>query len=55
VRFALVIKMLQAKGYLLHRSSGSHFTFKAADGRRFIVPVHHGQVKGIYVKQIEKL
>lgn len=55
VRFAVVIKMLQAKGYFLHRSSGSHFIFKTGDGRRFIVPVHHNQVQGVYVKQIEKL
>jgi len=55
VRFAVVQKMLQAKGYFLHHSCGSHFTFKTADGRCFIVPVHHNQVKAIYVKQIEKL
>jgi predicted RNA binding protein YcfA (HicA-like mRNA interferase family) len=55
VRFAVVKKMLEARGFFLHHTSGSHFVFKSAAGRRFVVPVHQNQVKGAYVKQIEKL
>jgi predicted RNA binding protein YcfA (HicA-like mRNA interferase family) len=55
MRFADVQKMLQARGYFLHRTAGSHFIFKKPGIGSFAVPVHHGKVKAVYVKQIEKL
>jgi predicted RNA binding protein YcfA (HicA-like mRNA interferase family) len=47
--------MLEVKGYLLYRVSGSHHVFKKPGVGSFVVPVHHGKVKAVYVKQIQKL
>ena len=47
--------MLEAKGYFLHRVTGSHHVFKKPGVGSFAVPVHHGKVKAVYVRQIEKL
>lgn len=47
--------MLEAKGYFLHRISGSHHLFKNPRIGTFSVPVHHGKVKSVYVKEIKKL
>ena len=57
MRLAEVRKMLEAKGYYWHRTSGSHHVFKKPGpvGGMFAVPVHNGKVKPVYVKQIEKL
>jgi predicted RNA binding protein YcfA (HicA-like mRNA interferase family) len=55
VRFAVVVHLLKQKGFFLHHARGSHHSFRNAEGRVFVVPVHKNQVKGIYVKQIEKL
>ncbi|HSU67188.1 MAG TPA: type II toxin-antitoxin system HicA family toxin [Tepidisphaeraceae bacterium] len=55
MRLEAVIELLEAKGYFLHRISGSHHIFKKAGGGTFSVPVHRGKVKPIYVKKIEKL
>ena len=48
-------KMLEAKGYFLHRIAGSHHVFKKPGIGSFVVPVHHGKVRPVYVRQIEKL
>lgn len=55
MRFAEVKKMLEAKGYRLHRIHGSHHKFIKPGEQQVIVPVHHGKVKPIYVQKIEKL
>jgi len=55
MRFSEVQKMLEAKGFFLHHISGSHHVFKNGVGGRFTIPVHHGKVKPVYVRQIEKL
>ena len=55
MRFPEVQKMLEAKGYFLHRIAGSHHVFKKPGVGTFAVPVHHGKVKPVYVRQIEKL
>jgi predicted RNA binding protein YcfA (HicA-like mRNA interferase family) len=56
MRYSEVAKMLEAKGYFLHRiAKSSHHIFKRPSGGTFSVPVHHGKVKAVYVKQIEKL
>jgi predicted RNA binding protein YcfA (HicA-like mRNA interferase family) len=55
MRFAEVKKMLEAKGYFLHRVTGSHHVFKKPGVGSFAVPVHHGKVMPIYVTKIEKL
>ncbi len=54
-RYPEVQKMLEAKGYFLHRIAGSHHVFKKPGVGTFVVPVHHGKVKTVYVRQIEKL
>ena len=55
VRFSEVRRRLEARGYTLHRSKGSHFQFVKPGVGTFTVPVHHNMVKVIYVKKIEKL
>jgi len=55
VRFAVVKKMLEQKGYTLHHISGSHHIFKKPGADPENVPVHHNLVKAFYVKRIEKL
>jgi len=55
MRFPKALKMLQAKGYILHRISGSHHIFKKPGAGTFVMPVHHGKVRSVYVRQIEKL
>ncbi len=47
--------MLEAKGFFLHRIAGSHHVFKKPGVGSFVVPVHRGKVKPVYVRQIEKL
>ncbi len=48
VRFAVVKKLLESKGYKLVRVAGSHHVFEKAGVRPQIVPVHHNQVKHGY-------
>lgn len=55
MRFPEVRKMLEARGYFLHRTTGSHHVFKKPGAGSFVLPVHHRKVKLVYVKQIEKL
>jgi len=55
VRLAIVVKTLKRKGFFLDHVKGSHHVFKNAQGRAYTVPVHHNQVKYVYVKEIEKL
>ncbi len=55
MRYPDVKKMLEAKGYLFTRISGAHHVFTKPGARPFAVPVHHGKVKPVYVRQIQKL
>jgi predicted RNA binding protein YcfA (HicA-like mRNA interferase family) len=55
VRFAIVKKMLEARGYRLDRVKGSHHVFKKPGVLDESVPVHKGLVKYGYVRKIEKL
>jgi predicted RNA binding protein YcfA (HicA-like mRNA interferase family) len=54
-KFSEVRRMLAAKGYVLERVRGSHHYFKKPGGGSFAIPVHHGKVKPVYVRKIEKL
>jgi predicted RNA binding protein YcfA (HicA-like mRNA interferase family) len=38
-----LIAILQRRGFVRIRQSGSHAVFRHADGRRTTVPVHHGR------------
>jgi predicted RNA binding protein YcfA (HicA-like mRNA interferase family) len=49
------VKMLKQKDLFLDHIKGSHHVFKDDRGRTFTVPVHHKQVKAVYVKEIQKL
>lgn len=55
MRFPEVKKMLEAKGFVWHRTNGSHHVFTKPGGGSFTLPVHHGKVRPVYVKQIQKL
>lgn len=55
VRFAEIVKLLKQHGYFLDRVSGSHHIFEKPRENPIIVPVHHGKVKPIYVRKIQKL
>jgi predicted RNA binding protein YcfA (HicA-like mRNA interferase family) len=55
MRFGEVRKLLESKGYTLHRITGSHHIFVKAGVPHMSVPVHHGKVKASYVRQIQKL
>jgi predicted RNA binding protein YcfA (HicA-like mRNA interferase family) len=54
VRFAVVRKLLESKGYKLARVSGSHYVFEKAGVRPQIVPVHHNQVKYGYYRNAQR-
>ena len=47
--------MLEAKGYTLARISGSHHVFTKPGRLPASIPVHHGKVKHVYVRKIQKL
>jgi len=54
VRYGEVVKLFKANSWWLLRVRGSHHVF--TDGSRiFSVPVHHGKVKYVYLRQIQKL
>ena len=54
VRFAVVKKLLESKGYVLTDISGSHHVFRKPGARPQSVPVHHGQVKYAYYRKAQK-
>ncbi len=55
VRFAEVKRMLEARGYVLSRISGSHHIFTKKGVAPVTIPVHHGKVKPAYVRQVQKI
>ncbi|RKY28373.1 MAG: type II toxin-antitoxin system HicA family toxin [Planctomycetota bacterium] len=54
-RYAIVLKMLKARGYMLGRVRGSHHVFTKPGELPLSIPVHKGKVKSYYVRQIEKI
>lgn len=56
VKFADVLYLLEAFGYIEQRSKGSHHTFSDSDGKTIVIPKVSGQkVKRVYVKRIIEL
>ena len=55
MKFSEVKKMLEAKGYQFDRITGSHHVFVKSGVRSIPIPVHHGRVKPVYVRMIQKL
>lgn len=54
VRFAVVRKVLEEKGYYLDRVAGSHHVFKKKGQPNQVIPVHKGKVKHGYYKQAQE-
>jgi len=54
VRFAVVKRLLEAKGYVLERIRGSHHVFVKPGSQNLVIPVHRGRVKPVYVREAEK-
>lgn len=56
VKFADVLYLIEAFGYIEQRSKGSHHTFSDSDGKTIVIPKVSGQkVKRVYVKRIIEL
>ncbi len=56
IRFADVLYLLEAFGYIEQRSKGSHHTFSDPAGKTIVIPKVSGQkVKRVYVKRIIEL
>jgi predicted RNA binding protein YcfA (HicA-like mRNA interferase family) len=54
VRFAVVRKLLESKGYVLTQIIGSHHVFKKPGAPQQIVPVHHNMVKYACFRNAQK-
>ena len=54
VRFSEVQRLLEQHGYELRRIVGSHHIFDKPGERSIPIPVHHGKVKHVYLRQILK-
>jgi predicted RNA binding protein YcfA (HicA-like mRNA interferase family) len=54
VRFAVVRKLLESKGYRLDRVSGSHHVFVKPGVPHVNIPVHRNQVNDVYYRQAQK-
>jgi predicted RNA binding protein YcfA (HicA-like mRNA interferase family) len=54
VRFSEIQRLLESYGYRLRRISGSHHIFDKPGERPITIPVHHGKVKHVYLRQIRK-
>lgn len=54
VRFAVVKKLLEDKGYALVRIEGSHHIFDKPGVRPLTVPVHRNQVNYAYFRKAQK-
>ena len=54
VRFGVVRKLLESKGYRLIRVRGSHHRFAKPGCPSVTIPVHHGQVRYVYYRQAEE-
>ncbi len=54
VRFAVVKKLLESKGYVLDHVTGSHHIFVKPGVPQQIVPVHRNQVKHVYFKKAQQ-
>ena len=54
VRYGEILALFRQNGWWLLRVPGSHHVF--TDGSRiYSLPVHHGKVKHVYYKQIQKI
>ncbi len=55
VRFAVVKRLLESRGWTLVRITGSHHHFaKPGEVGHYSIPVHKGQVKHGYYRDLQK-
>lgn len=54
VTFSDIRKLLEQEGFTLDRITGSHHVFEKGE-TTFVVPVHDGKVKSVYVKRVIQL
>lgn len=54
VPFREVRRTLNKAGWSLDRVNGSHHIFEKAGCRNIIVPVHRGEVRWVYARQVDK-
>ena len=52
--FANIRKLLEYEGFYLDQVTGGHHIFKYAD-TTFVIPVHNGRAKAIYVDKVLEL
>ncbi len=55
MRFGELLRFVRKHGWQLIRVRGSHHVFKGPDGSMYSIPVHHGKVKPVYVREIHKI
>ncbi|HVS73357.1 MAG TPA: type II toxin-antitoxin system HicA family toxin [Phycisphaerae bacterium] len=55
VRFAELQRLLESYGYTLVRITGSHHVFHKPGERPIPIPVHHGKVKHVYLRKVQKI
>jgi predicted RNA binding protein YcfA (HicA-like mRNA interferase family) len=53
-RFADLKRELERNGWKLVRIKGSHHVFEQPGKGILSIPVHHGKVKPVYVRRIQK-
>jgi predicted RNA binding protein YcfA (HicA-like mRNA interferase family) len=54
VRFAVVKRLLESKGYAMNRIAGSHHIFDKPGVPHVNIPVHKNQVKYAYYRLAQK-
>ncbi len=54
VKFSDICKLLEQEGFTLDRITGSHHVFEKGE-TIFVIPVHNGKVKSVYIKRVIQL
>lgn len=54
VRYREIKKLLESHGWMHDRTSGSHHIFSGPGLPMVSIPVHHGKVKHVYLREIQK-
>jgi predicted RNA binding protein YcfA (HicA-like mRNA interferase family) len=55
IKFKELKRYMEEHGWVLTHVTGSHHVFAKPGHRSFPVPVHHGEVKYGYFREIQKL
>lgn len=46
IKASELIKMIEKKGFIKVRQSGSHAIYKNSEGKRTTIPIHSGKILG---------